>query len=52
MNGLNAQGQQSFTITFNNLSAPYFPRDQTLYIFTKINAIVIYGVNGIRVVGK
>lgn len=52
MNGLNTQGVQNFYVIFNTTGKNPFPTDQTLYIFTRSNAIVIYTNNGIKVLGK
>lgn len=52
MNGIDASGVQSFSVIFNVTPLNQFPKDQTLLIFTRQNALVIYTPNGIKVLGK
>ena len=51
MQGINVEGVQNFNVIFNNLSTNVFPRDQTLLIFARYNALVIYTPNGVKVLG-
>jgi hypothetical protein len=50
--GINTLSARPFDVLFNSMPTNYFPRDQTLYIFTKINCVIIYSDKGVRVVGR
>lgn len=52
LSGLDTTGIRQFDATFNTSPNNQFPKDQTLYIFTKSNVLVIYSPKGIKVVGK
>lgn len=39
-------------VNFDVYSTNYYPRDQTMYIFTCANVVTVYGVDGIRVEGR
>lgn len=52
MTGINTQGVQNFSVIFNTVNTSPFPSDQTLLMFTRQNVIVVYGVDGIKVIGK
>jgi hypothetical protein len=52
MTGLNTQGVQNFAIIFNTTGMDSFPYDETLLIFTRQNILVVYGQDGIKVIGK
>lgn len=52
MTGLNTQGVQNFSVIFGATGKNPYPSDQTLLIFARHNIIVIYGNDGIRVVGR
>jgi hypothetical protein len=47
--GLDTRGYRQFDVIFNNSTANVFPSDETLYVFTRSNAIVTYTPNGIVV---
>jgi hypothetical protein len=47
--GLDTRGYRQFDVIFNNHPNDIYPFDETLYIFTKANAIVTYTQNGIIV---
>jgi len=52
MTGINTQGVQNFSVILNTVNTSPFPSDQTLLIFTRQNIIVVYGADGIQVIGK
>ena len=50
--GVDASITRPFEVQFNNAATNYFPSDQTMYVFTKANVIVKYGLDGVRVIGR
>lgn len=52
LQGINVSGLSNFEAIFETNGNFMFPRDQTLYMFTKSSGIVRYGVNGIKTYGR
>lgn len=51
INGLDTRGYRQFDVTFNASPEGVFPKDQTLYIFSRSNVVVKYTSAGIIVLG-
>lgn len=52
MVGVDSRNSRPFDVLFDTYGQDYFPRDQTLYIYTRSNVIVTYGEEGIKVIGR
>lgn len=49
--GINTRGARPFDVIFDAPPINAFPTDQTLYIYARANVVVVYGNNGVRVIG-
>ena len=52
MTGVDTRSARPFDVLFDCSATNYFPTDQTLYIFTRSNVVVLYTANGVKVIGR
>lgn len=52
MIGVDTRNARPFDVLFDTAAIQPFTTDQTLYIFTRVNVLVVYGENGVQVLGR
>ena len=52
MVGVDTRNSRPFDVIFDASSTNFFPSDETLYIFTRINTVNIYTDGQIKVFGR
>jgi len=40
------------TVTIDTAALNAYPRDITIYLFTRVNVVIVYGPGGVRTIGR
>ena len=51
MHGIDVSSCQNFAVILNVLPTDAYDRDQTMFVFSKFNQIMVFGVNGVKALG-
>jgi hypothetical protein len=52
MTGVDSRNARPFDLLFDTYNTNYFPTDQTMYVFTRSNIVILYTMNGVKTVGR